>query len=186
MEVGDRLRTTIFELMAPSFNRLLAAYAPAKTIIDLNERKTTGGLDLYALVEVMRQAEYADCTQQAFEEMLKGAEASMGAFVTENVGQLEEEMNIRLKSLGTKPIEVGRPEMLGGVFRKTDAAGFAMLVAIKQNDRSVTMAGAFAMVRVKQRLIYAYLFRRYESPDTVRWLRKNLDVWADAIVARNE
>ncbi len=75
--------------------------------------------------------------------------------------------------------------MLGGVFEKTDAAGFAMLLALKQGDRNVTMASGVAMLRVKQRLLFAYLFRKYESPETVSLVRKDLESWADAILAGN-
>jgi len=137
-------------------------------------------------VEVSRQAEYDECTPQAFQQVLKSVEPTLGKFDAKKIGQLQDEMNSRLQSLGTKPIDIGHPEMLGGVFQKTDASGFAMLLAIKQDDRSVTMAGGFAILRVKQRLIFAYLYRKYESPSTVSGLRVNLEAWADAILAKNQ
>jgi hypothetical protein len=93
---------------------------------------------------------------------------------------------VRLKSLGAGPVDVGHPEMLGGLFQKSDAAGFAMLLAFKQGERSVTMANGTAFVRVRQRLLFMYLFRKYESPDTVNWLRRNLEPWVDAILAKNK
>ena len=184
-EVDDKLRTTFFELLAPSNNRLLSAYVPEKTLAILNAGKPLDGLDIYSMVEVPRQAEYADFTPQAFEEILKGMEPSMGKFDSK-LGDLQQEMNDRLKSLGTAPIEIGHPEMLGGIFRKSNAAGFAMLLAYKQtDDRSVTMAAGMAVLRIRQRLVFAYLYRKYESPDTVSWVRKNLEMWSDAIQAKN-
>jgi hypothetical protein len=182
-EAGDKLRTTFFELLAPSNNRLLTAYVPAKTLADLNAGKSHE-LDIYSMVEVPRRAEYTDVTPQAFEQVLKGMEPSMGT-VELNAGELQQEMNIRLKSLGSGPIEIGHPEMLGGIFRKPNAAGFAMLSAVKQDDRKDTMAGGMAVLRVKQRLVFAYLYRKYKSPDTISWVRKNLEVWCDAILAKN-
>ena len=80
---------------------------------------------------------------------------------------------------------MGHAEMLGGIFQKADAAGFAMLTAFKEEDRSVTMAGCTALLRVKQRLVFAYLYRTIESPDTMSWLRKNIEEWSDAILAKN-
>jgi len=177
-EAGDQLRTTFFELLTPSTNRLLSAYLPSQILVKWNARKP-GALDVYA-----RQAEYSDCTPQAFDQVLKSVEPSMGKLDVK-VGEIEQEINIRLKSLGTRPIEVDHPEMLGNIFRKSNAAGFAMLIAVKQDDRSDTMAGGVALLRVKQRLIFAYLYHKYESPDSVNWVRKNLEAWCDTILARN-
>ena len=185
-EAAYKLRTTFFEVLVPSTNRLLTAYAPAQSLIELNGRKAPVELDTYAMVEVPRQAEYSDCTPEIFEQILKTLGPSMGKFDGKNVGALEEEINLRLKSLGTTSVELGRPEMLGGIFQKTNASGFAMLMAFKQDDHSTTMATGVAMLRVKQRLIFAYLYRKYESPDAVTWVRKNLEPWVDAILANNK
>jgi hypothetical protein len=76
--------------------------------------------------------------------------------------------------------------MLGGLFRKSNAAGFGMLSAMRQDDRSDTVATGIAVMRVKQRLVFAYLYHKYESSDTVSWLSKNLEVWCDAILAAND
>jgi hypothetical protein len=186
VEAGEKLRTAFFELLVPSTNRLLNAYVPAQSGAELNGGKMAGGLDVYALLEISRRAEYTDCMPQAFEQVLKGLEPAMGKFDAEKRGQLEQEMNIRLQSLGTKPIEIGHPEMLGGIFKKTDASGFAMVLAVKQGDRSSTMACGFGVLRVKQRLIFAYLYRKYESPKTVSLVRENLEAWSDAILSKNK
>jgi hypothetical protein len=47
VESGDKLRTTFFELLAPSTNRLLSAYLPPKAISDLSAGKTAGAMDVY-------------------------------------------------------------------------------------------------------------------------------------------
>jgi hypothetical protein len=186
VEVGDKLRTTFFELMAPASNRLLSAYVPSTSLTALNSGKVPAGLDIYAMVEVPRQAEYADVTPEAFAQVLQGMESSMGKLDAKTLENVEQELSVRLKSLGAGSVEIGRPEMLGGLFRKPDAASVAMLLAYKQGDRTVTMAGGIGFIRIRQRLIFAYLFRRYESPDTVSWLRKNLEPWVDAILAKNK
>jgi hypothetical protein len=179
-QAGDKLRTTFFELLVPSVNRLLSAYVPARTLAELDAGKTPGKLDVYAMVEVLRQAEYADCTPEIFDQVV----SSMGSFDMTKV-DVQQELDARLKALGSKPIELGRPEMLGGIFRKPDAAGFAMLLAVKQDNSTSTMAGGIGLVRVKQRVIFLYLYNKYESPDTISWLHKNLEAWCDAILAKN-
>jgi hypothetical protein len=184
VEAGDKLRAAFFELLVPSNNRLLSAYLQRKALTQTSEGNRTV-LDVYAMVEVPRRAEYADCTPQAFEKVLKSTEAYMGKWSAKNTGELEQELNNHLKTLGAKPIEVGRPEMLGGIFRKSDAAGFAMLATSKVPGATDTMATGFGLLRVKQRLILAYLYRKYESPETVRWVRTNLESWCDAVLAKN-
>lgn len=183
-EAGDKLRTTFFELLVPSTNRLLSAYIPTQKLEELKEGKAAGGTDVYAMVEVPRQAEYSDCTPQAFEQVVKGINPA--AFDMKKVGELQEEINIRLKSLDAKSIEVGRPENLGGLFQKTNAFGMAMLAAYKRDGRSVTMATGIAILRVKQKLVFVYLYHRYESPETVAWLSRSLEEWVDAILSRNK
>ena len=42
-----------------------------------------------------------------------------------------------------------------------------------------------AVLRVKERLIFAYLYRKYESAETVTLLRGQLERWADAILLAN-
>ncbi|MGO9095193.1 MAG: hypothetical protein ACLQGV_08215 [Bryobacteraceae bacterium] len=185
-EVGDKLRTTVFELLAPSTNRLLSAYVPSDTLARLNQGKQMQGLDLYAMVEVPRQMEYTDCTAKDFEQVLESAGPSLGKVDANGIIEsAAEEINFRLKSLGAKPVAVDHPEILGGLFKKADVAAFAMLMSLKSGDRSVTMAGGMAVLRIKQRLVFVYLFRRYESPETVNWLHKNLETWCDSILAKN-
>lgn len=186
VESGDKLRTTLFELLVPSTNRLLSAYLPPQAISDLSAGKSAGAMDVYAMAQVPRRAEYVDCTPEAFVQILKSLEPSFGKLLGEKVGQMEEEMNARLKSLDIGRIEFGHPEMLGGVFQKDDASGYAMLMAMKQGDHTTTMAGGFAVLRVKQRLVFAYLYRKYESPDTISWLNQNLEAWSDAILSKNK
>ncbi len=187
-EVGDRLRTTLFELLAPSTNRLLSAYLPAQALTKFNQANTAGRPDMstYALVEVPRQAEYMDCGRSQFQQVLQSLESSMGQFAATGTAQAEEEINPRLKALGAKPVEIGHPDMLGGLFKKADASGFGMRMALKQGDRTVTLAVGLAVLRVRQRLVYAYLYVKYESPETVLKMRKDLESWADAILAKNQ
>ena len=185
IEVGDKLRSMFFELLVPSSNRLLTAYAPPSKI-DLIGKVKDPGLDSYGMVEVLRQAEYTDFTPDDFEQIVQALDTSLGKVAAEQAGDAMDEINLRLKQLGGKPIEVGQPVMLGGFFRQPDAAGYGMLIAIKHEDENVTMATGMAAVRIKQRLLFAYIFRKYESPETVALVGKDLRSWADSILAKNK
>jgi len=183
-ESGDKLTTTVFELLVPSVNRLVAAWAPPQELAKLNEGKTTAALDAYAMVEVLRQLEYEDCTPEAFQQLVRSAGPSTSELVGVGKG-MEEELNARLTSLGQRT-ELNRPENVGGIFQKADAYAFATLTGYKQGDRVVSMAVATAVIRVRQRVLFAYIFRKYESPDTVISMGKNLEAWTDAILVKNK
>ncbi len=185
VEVGDKLRSMFFELLTPSPNRLLTAYAPPSKI-DMIGKIKDPGLDGYGMIEVLRQAEYTDITPDAFEQVVKAMDTSLGKVAAEQAGVTADEINLRLKQLGRKPIEAGHPEMLGGFFREADGAGYGMLTAYKQDEKTLTMASGMAVVRVKQRLIFAYIFRKYESPDTVALVSRDLGSWVDSILAKNK
>lgn len=184
-EVGDRLRTGVFELLAPSSNRLLSAYLPAQYLADARAGKIAPTMDTYAMVQVPRRAEYADCTPEAFDSVLKGLVGGGPKLDTPEVKASLDEISLRLKALGGKPIELGRPEMLGTIFQKKDAAAMAMLLSMKQGENAATMACGLAVFRVRQRLVFAYLYQKYGSPESVDWIRKNIEAWADAILAKN-
>jgi len=184
VEAGDKLRTTFFELLVPATNRLITAYVPLSHAADVGTGKIQGTLDIYGIIEVARQAEYTDCTPEIFEGVRQGLDSSKN--FDSHVSTVEQELNSRLKTLSTKQIEIGKPAMLGTIFKKQNAAAIAMLMAFKQENRSVTMAAGIGLVRVRQRLLFTYLYRKYESADSVTWLRKSLEIWDDAILAKNK
>lgn len=106
----------------------------------------TGDMTAYGMVEIPRRAEYADCSREAFAKLVSGMESSFGsAAVTKGVQETEEQMNLRLKTLGVKQLEIGHPEMSGRLFREDDDEGFAMLTSVAVNGNKETMAGGLAV-----------------------------------------
>jgi hypothetical protein len=140
------------------------------------------------MVQVPRRAEYADVTPQAFDEGVKSMAATLGAVTTKTTGDIMDEMNARLKALGGKPLAVDNPEMIGELFRKTDAVGWAMLMGItgKDSDATATMAMAISLIRAKDRILFAYVYRAYESPESIDVLRKIADSWTNQILKENK
>jgi hypothetical protein len=184
-EVGDRLRSMAFEAMTPSANRLLAAYLQSATLKKLADGSTKD-LGIYGMLQVPRRYEYADCGPNDFAEVRKSTAGEMGGVADQKIGDIEAEMNVRLKSLGADPVSTGKPQALGKFFEKTDAAGFGMLMPVTAGKETVQMAFGVGLMRVRQRLMFVYLYSRYESPETVQTLRKLLESWCDAILAANK
>ena len=179
VEVGDNLRS-LFALLVGGGSRLLTAYLPAEDLAGMSHRPTN--MEVYAMVEVDKETENMQLSANEFREMLKDIEPEMDAGTLQDAQQ---QLNHQLGTLATSPIELGQPQMLGRMFQKDDATGFGMLEAVKHGGLRETMVAGFALVRVKQHIVLAYLFHKYDSPDAVRWVRTTLDSWSDGILASN-
>jgi hypothetical protein len=186
-EVGDRLRTTFFELLTHPSDRLVAAYLSSQTLADLTAGKNTGSLGLYGMVQAPRLQEYADCTPADFQEVLAGLKQVMGQ--TDNatlVEQMQGAMSNQLNTMGFKSVSLEGFKPLGLAFQKPDAAGYLMRQVVQQENRKIPMITGISALRVKNRLLLVCLFRKNESPETVKSMRDDFEKWADRILAANE
>ena len=77
------------------------------------------------------------------------------------------------------------PVQLGRLFSKRDAYGIGMIMPLSMGGINMKMGMGIALMRVKQRLLFVYLYAEYKNEDTVKWLRKTTDDWADAILKAN-
>jgi|SRR6185437_15660280 len=169
IEVGDRLSTTVFDLLTPSSNRLLTAYLSRQMQQNmLNGTRPAGGLGLYAMVEIPRGAEYTDVRPQDFQDLVKTVTTSLGTSVDQAVSNTTDEINARVKELGGKPIAVDHPEIVGSLLHKPDFTGWAMLASIKSGDTGAKMVVMTTMIHVSRRVLFAYLTGRTNRPR--RWI----------------
>ncbi len=185
VEVGEEGRG-VLEVAVPDSNRLIAGFLLAQDLSRLTKGSDTPVLTKYALVEVPRNGEYSDVSVSDFKEMIDGASQELGASMSSYFSSTEDEFNRRLKDLNVDAtVSLGKPVQLGALFSKTDAFGFGLITQVTVGATSANMAMAAAIVRVKQRVIFAYLYAEYKNDDTVKWLRKACEDWADAILKAN-
>jgi len=185
-EVGDNHRTATATQFVPSSHRLLAAYVPQAAKAALSSGSSVGDSDIHALIEILRDKENVECTAKEFEEVEKeflGPE--LVRIASADMSKAEDELNLRLKTAVATAIELGKPEMLGVLIQKTDAAAVALLSVSRVGNRTIPLATGLALIRVRDRVLFVILARKYESPETVSWLRKTLETWTDAILAKN-
>lgn len=186
-EVGALIRTKSFEPMVSTANRLLTAYVPGGLIPALNTGGAPVTLPTYAMVQVSKRSESVPCTPEDFQRVLATMEPALNKYATEKNEELEKELTARRKSPGlADPFELDRPfATLGWVVRNVDAAGYVMLITARGDQFSVTMVMGAGLVRVRERLIFVYSYRKYESPDSVRAAGKELGTWVDEILFKN-
>lgn len=107
-EVGDRLKTTVFALLTPSPIRLLAACLPTRTLSETGQGNPPAAFSLYAMAQVPRAAENVKCSPEDFAEVVQTVAGFDKQFDSSPVSAILEEFAARLKTIGAKPIEVGK------------------------------------------------------------------------------
>lgn len=185
-EIGPDYRV-LLEPLAPDSNRLIAAF----TLPDDAATMRSGGaysLKQYALVEVLRRAEFATVAPDLFKQVEDAMATQFGADLNASLKDQQDELNHRLKALNgdsAATVSLDKPVLLGVLFSKPDACGFGVIMPVSAKGTTIKMAAGIVVMRVQQRLVYAYIYTEYKDEASVQWVRKTAETWADAILAAN-
>jgi hypothetical protein len=185
-EIGPDYRV-LMESMVPNTNRLLAAFLTAEDSANLRSG-VSKGFPRYALVENLRRAEFIDVDAESFKQVSDGMATQFGAALNASTKDLEEELNRKLKAMrGTDTaMTLDKPIQLGAFFSKPNACSFGVIQPISAAGISVKMVAGVTVLRVQNRLLYAYVYSVYKDEDSVQWVRKTSQQWADAILNANQ
>lgn len=175
----------LFEPLAPVNNRLVAVFL----LPDEMKAAETGttSLSRYAVVEVLRRAEFAEISPAMYKQVTDAIGNQFGAKLDATMKDSQTEIDLKLKALATQPatITLEQPKMLGSLFSKPDADGYGSLMPISVNGKTITEAVCMSVVRVQNRVLMLYLYTRYEGPDSVKWVQSVGDQWTDAVLKTN-
>jgi hypothetical protein len=139
------------------------------------------------MLEVPRGGESADFSASDFKAMTDGANKELGNSITSTSKEMEEEYNRKVKALNLDAkASLDKPVSLGCLFSKQDAYGFGMLMSVTMHGTTTNMINASALVRVKNRLVFAYVYVIYRDQESLQWARKAVEDWADAILMANK
>jgi hypothetical protein len=185
-EIGSDYRVTL-ETIVPASNRLIAAFIRPD---ELNAVLAPGErlLSRYALVQVPRGAEFVDVNGDDFKKVAGSVAEQFGANLDTLLKDEEADLNRRLKAVnsGAAAINLDKPTPLGSLFSKPDASGFAMIVPVSTKGTTTRMVMGLSVLRVQNRLLFAYLYSAYKDDESVQWVRRTSEQWADAILAANK
>jgi hypothetical protein len=186
-EVGYDNRE-FMEVFVPTNNRLIAAFVMTKDLPKLTKGSDDLMMSKYAMVQVPRRGEYMDYRASDFKEMTDGAKKEFGDVMNSSMKEAEDEFNRRMKSLdlAEATVSLGKPIQLGCLFSKQDAYSFGMIMPLSMGGENMKMGMGGALMRVKQRLLFVYLYAEYKDEETVKWLRRATEDWADAILKANK
>jgi hypothetical protein len=184
-EIGADYRVAL-ESFVPETNRLLAGFLHPAEISGIRAG-TTKQLSDYALVEIPRRAEFADVDAKLFKQISDGVAQQFGGNLDSTMKDQEEEVNRRLKAMTSTSgtISFDKPVQLGSLFSKQDACGFGMIMPISANGQSTKMAMSLLVMRVQNRVLFAYIYAAYKDEATIQWIRSTGQQWADAILKAN-
>ncbi len=186
-EVGYDNRELMEVFVIPN-NRLIAAFVLTNDLLRLTKKADDLSISKYALVQVLRNGEYMDCTPNDFKEGISDVSEQFGdAINSSSMKEAEEEFNQRMKSLDLDvAVSLDKPLQLGCLFSKEDAWGFGMIAPVSVGGQNIKIASGIVLMRVKLRVLFVYLYAEYKNEDTIKWIRKTTENWADAILKANK
>jgi hypothetical protein len=187
VEVGSDKRG-FFEFMVPSRNRLLCAFVPTDFLPRLKNPAT--GLGQYMLVEVSRKLDEKDIevTPVGFEKIVISMKQELGdsSSLNQTVASTSKEIGSKLKQLGqSKDISIDKPAPLGTLFQTSDSYAFAMLAAVLSGEVTTRSINASVLLRVRDRLIFAYIIGSGDDEKSLQWTEKTTEQWANEILTAN-
>ena len=176
----------VMENFVPDNNRLVAAFATPEDLAAL--RAGSKKLTKYAMVEVPRKGEFAEFSAGDFKDLADGAAQQIGVAMDSAVSEGEETFNRRMKSLelDNLTVKLDKPVQLGTLFSRSDAIGFGMILPVTVAGTTTRMIAGVIFLRVKNRVLFAYLYGSYKDESSAQWIRKASENWADAILKANQ
>jgi hypothetical protein len=187
VEVGADKRD-FFQYMVPSRNRLLCAFVPADFLPSL--KNPAGGMGQYMLVEVSRRLDEknAEVTSATFEEVVSGMKQQFAdsSSLNQTAQESSEEVSSKLKQLHqSKEVSIGKPTPLGNLFQASDAYAGAILAPVSSGGVTSQAINATLLLRVRNRLIFAYIYGSTDDENSLKWIEKVAQQWANEILAAN-
>ena len=149
----------------------------------------------YMMLQVFRKLEYQRISNAQFEQLVAkttGQQNTLLSKVEDKVDtvlegaadRLSEEYEISLK------MTVGEVVPLGVFFEQTNAMGFASLakyqIATEGENLDHVIAGSTSFLLARDKVLFAYVYSRYESQENIDWVRSKSKEWVNSLLKSNK
>lgn len=182
LEVSNRYNS-IFNLFVPANNRLICGFLTKDDVQKISEGKDPE-METYILVEVSKDAENVDCKPRDFKEVISSfRDASSKILASTN--EIQNEVNERLKSVDLQEIKLNEPVDLGVIFSKKDAISSGMIFKVQQGEIITTYIASILLIRLKERLLFVYIYKAYKDKTTLKEIVSITDKYATALLTAN-
>jgi len=182
LEVSDQFYNMI-KSFVPESNRLVCAFLTRADVAKLEEGKDPD-MDKYILVEVSNAAENQDCKPADFKEV-KSSMSDITSGLSDKGSDMMTEINNKLKAMDLGGVQLNDPVDLGVLFNKEDAAASGMLFKVSQAESVKTYIASILLIRLKERLIFVYIYKTYNGESTVKEITSFTDEYTTALLTAN-
>ena len=181
------------EASTPPMNRLLAVYVSQDDFKRVSDG-LPAKLERYMFLQVARQIEGMDVTGQVYQEIaseIKKNQPAITEKAKKTVDDLLNDMSGKLSDQTgvSTQLKLGEQLPLGSFLDGQDAFGFGSIVkyvvSMGGQQQEFLMVGANYFVHAKNKILFAYVFGRYDSKDDIEWARSIGAQWVEAILAAN-
>lgn len=192
-EIAPEVRK-LSETMVPPTNRLLGVYVSEKDYRRILEGEYPE-FDRYIFLQVGRDIERKNITQKGFRELsgyLKTQQEEILAATQKRVGNLLENTAEKLSEDYdvSFDMKVGEQVPAGVFLDRPNALGFLTLVKYQGNldgeKLDYVVAGGTLVLKIKRRLLYAYVYSTYEEQPDIDWVRSESTALADLLLTTND
>jgi hypothetical protein len=187
VEVSSEKRD-FFQYMVPARNHLLCAFVPADRLPLL--KNPARGMTRYMVVEGSRKMDEGnlEVTEAIFQEIVSGIKQQLGD--TNALNQIlqttAEELSRKLKAVdASKDVAIGQVTPLGTLFQRQDVYAFAMVAPVSSAGATSRMINASVVLRVRERLLFAYVYAGASDETSLKWVEQTAQQWAQQIVTAN-
>ena len=182
-----------FSLTEAPENDMLFVHLPSSDC-ELLRKGSNPTYDLYTKVSVLRTSRTMVVSSPMMAAAVQELRTQAATLLDPNGPKMEEMERLVEKGLShvnsqqTK-IEFDKPQILGVVDNQPNVFSLLTLLTIKANvegtDITIPMLTTVNYVRVKERLIFVYTFRRFQSKADVEPLKAFTKKWTTSILAAN-
>ncbi|HKV34923.1 MAG TPA: hypothetical protein VJP89_11390 [Pyrinomonadaceae bacterium] len=182
-----------FSLTEAPENDMLFVHLPSSDC-ELLRNGSSPTYDLYTKVSVLRASRTLTVSSSMMAAAVTELRTQAATYLDPNGPKMEEMERLverglsQVNSQQTK-IEFDKPQILGVVDNQPNVFSLLTLLTIKANvegtDITVPMLTTVNYVRVKERLIFVYTFRRFQSKADVEPLKAFTKKWTNSILAAN-
>ena len=174
-------------------NDMLLVHLPL-TDCELLRQGSTATFSQYTKISVLRAARTLTVTRAMMAEAVDGLRKSAPAFLDPNGPELKKmerhvSRGLSQADANDTKINFGKPVMLGEFNVKPDVFSMLLLVTVKGTTGGVEitmpMLLSVSYVRVKERLIFVYAYRKFESKVDVDPLKLFTEKLTGSIIAAN-
>jgi hypothetical protein len=153
-----------------------------------------GPFNFYTKISVRSAVRSVDYSAERFANLVSEFRKDGGKILDVNSPAMKatlEQLGKNLSELSKQEtqVDMSQPVNLGEFDTRPNVYSVMLLINFKTQssagDVSTLIAGGLSYVRVKQRLIYVYTYRRYESKTDVEVLRDFTKQWISQILAAN-